>query len=645
MALAVAAWSQWNIDSGDHLATIAQVYDTKGAQANMLIPFDVVFTGDWRTVRPRMPYRVTTGVALSLLALAVQGSSCAAADVHGTIQLHPRSAFGVVTSRIDANYTVSTSNTNDFSLKAAAYSGAESVVAVAADGTQSDVSLDYRLAGPGAVLQGITQTIHLELQSAEDITWSPEAIERPGYTTYRYQGMFSPKAMSFDPPVVFTLYDEDTQVGMTGKPVRELRFKGKPLISLHVSSIGLSAHRVSLELEGGLSSEDRFLIASDTTPLKKPELGVNTEIVFIATSGSTGVPFELYYPTAGPHVFTFPKGFDCNDFRINETHVLRNSAYVSTGIFRIPAKWYHPFGTSYDPTAVTFNITFDDPTTYIYNLRITSGTRFLNLQEDRLNRLATDDGSKNELTQLASDRVRQLAFPLSEFARQPAWYPLTIEEFIGLTPRSDKRDSLLQALSRRRPSVASIELPIVSAEEPITVGGRFAPPNGTPLGSYDGDLLVSGANLERVHIPVKYELYDPIGPAKQIFGGVMVALLTSYLGWALFDRRRKMKEAAGVAAAARYEFIREHYADLLELKRRIAQTLQPNNMQWIDVEGDVRWLMRRKLQSILSPTNWNRLKKAISTQDAGECCRVFTLELKDLEYEPDTGRSTPETGA
>jgi hypothetical protein len=52
-----------------------------------------------------------------------------------------------------------------------------------------------------------------------------------------------------------------------------------------------------------------------------------------------------------------------------------------------------------------------------------------------------------------------------------------------------------------------------------------------------------------------------------------------HLGWALFDRRRKIKEATKAAAVARFEYIREHYADLLDLKQRMAQKLQLSSVQ------------------------------------------------------------------
>lgn len=571
-------------------------------------------------------------IKLLICSFIVHVVSGAASDIHGTVQLHPKSDFDVVTTRLDTSYDIANSNTNDFFIKAAVYMGGDSAVAVATDGTERDVSLDYRLAGPGAVLDA-RQLIHVELQSPEDITWYPDAIERPGYTTYRYHGHLSPKSISFSPPVVFSFYDGDTLVGTSGEvPIRELRFNGKPLMSLHLSSVELNAQRVKLEIQGGFTREDKFLIASDATPLNKPGIGAGTEVAFIADSDpSIGVPLEMYYPTGGPHVITFPKGFDCNDLRVDGTRILTNSAHVNTGIFRIPMKWYRIFGTSYDDTTVTFEVTFDDPTAYVYDLHVAGGTRFLDLLDDRLSKLATDEESKRALTELVSDRITRLSFPLSEFAEQPAWYPLTSEEFVSLTSRSDQRDVLLNRLTAKPQPVASIELPIVSGASPLVVTGKLSLPDGTPLGSYDGDLVVSGANLERVRFPVRYELYDPIGPTKQTFGGVTIALLTSYLGWALFDRRRKQKDSASAAALARYETIQDHYADLLDLQRRVNAKSKSGQLQWKDVDADLRWMLRKKLQNMLSPESWNGLQRAIVTQNAEAVYEVFGEEINLLQ--------------
>ena len=578
-----------------------------------------------------------------LCALIVQATTCVATEVNGTIQLHSKSEFDVVTSREDTNYDIITGNTNEFTIKAAAYSGSDSVTAIATDNSEKKVSLDYRLEGPNDVLTG-DQTIHVELQSLADIEWHPEAIERPGYTKYRYHGQISPKTISFSPPVVLRLYDGDEPVGTTG-PIRELRFKGKPVLGLHLPQVGLDAQKVRIEVEEGFTHEDKFLIASSATPLKQPEIGSGTEITFISNSrASAGIPLKMYYyGSAGPHIITFTNGFDCDDLRVDGMHMLRNSGHGNGQIFRIPMKWYQPFGTSYDPKPVSFKITFDYPTTYVYDVRVVDGARFLDLFENRLSKLATDDNSKNALTRLVSDRITELSLPLKEFANEPAWYPLTIEQFIELTPRSDQRDSVLTALSAKRQTVASIELPIVSSAVPLVVTGTLVPPDGTSLGTYDGELVIKGANLEPVHIPVRYELYDGIGPAKQTFGGVIIALLTSYLGWALFDRRRKLKEAAMAASTARNEWIRDHYADLLELQQRIVA--KPAQLQWSDVDTDVRWLLRKKLQNVLSPEGWKQLQMAIASRNGQNVFEVFKREIEELQVQANTGSTVAEANA
>jgi hypothetical protein len=577
---------------------------------------------------------VKTALPLMIWGLIVHATASVATEINGTIQLHSKSDFDVVTSREDAVYDINIGNSNEFSITAAAYSGSASVTAIATDNSEQQVSLDYRFEGPNDVLTG-DQTIHVELQSPEDIEWHPEAIERPGYTKYRYHGLVPSKTISFSPPVVLRLYDGDKPVGATG-PIRELRFSGNPVLGLHLPQLGLYAEKVRIEIEEGFTHEDKFLVASSAIPLKQPEIGRGTEITLISNSeAAAGVPLKMYYSIPGPHIITFGNGFDCSDLRVDGVHLLTNSGHSTGQILRIPMKWYRPFGTSYEPTPVLFKITFDYPTTYVYDVHVVDSAQFFDLFESRLSKLATDDNSKNALTRLVSNRITELSFPLKEFANEPAWYPLTIEQFSELTPGSDKRDTVLTALSAKRQTVASMELPVVSGAVPLVVTGTLVPPDGTPLGTYDGELLIKGANIEPLHIPVRYELYDSIGPAKQTFGAVIIALLTSYLGWALFDRRRKFKEAAVAASTARSEWIRDHYADLLELQQRIVS--KPAQLQWNDVDADVRWLLRKQLQNVLSPEGWKQLQMAIASRDGQNVFEVFKREIGELQVPANTG--------
>jgi hypothetical protein len=190
-----------------------------------------------------------------------------------------------------------------------------------------------------------------------------------------------------------------------------------------------------------------------------------------------------------------------------------------------------------------------------------------------------------------------------------------------------------------------MELPIIPGAYPLVVSGEFAPPDGTPVGSYDGDLVVTGTNLEIAHIPIRYELYDPIGSAKQTFGGVMVALLTSYLGWALFDRRRKLNDSVGAVATARLECLRDHYADLLDLQRRMSARPKAAELQWLDVEPDVRWLLRRKLQNVLTPESWKDLQIAIAARNGSGVYQAFSKEMAYVQMGARDDSVSPQASA
>jgi len=79
---------------------------------------------------------VKTALPLMLCALIVQATTCVATEVNGTIQLHSKSEFDVVTSREDTSYDIITGNRNEFTIKAAAYSGSDSVIVIATDNSE-----------------------------------------------------------------------------------------------------------------------------------------------------------------------------------------------------------------------------------------------------------------------------------------------------------------------------------------------------------------------------------------------------------------------------------------------------------------------------------------------------------------------------
>jgi len=581
---------------------------------------------------------ILRGFLVGVVGIASILIPAAGADLHGTIRLHNTAQFELTTSRMDTTYEITTSNSNDFQLVAAAFSGGDTLKAVTRDGMTLDVSLDYHLVGPGDVLPDKEQKIRVELQAVEDIVWVPEAISRPGYTTYRYHGIFTPRTVTFDPPVVFSLMEGDSKVGTTGSvPIRELHYTGHPQISLHTGSLSLRAHRIKLELEDGFQANDDFLIATGASPIKKPQAGSGTEIAFISNADNdSSVPLELYYPTGGPHVLAFFSdlkksiGFDCNDLRIDGVHVLRTEAHISTQVIRIPTKWYWPFDSSFRRDDVTFSASFDDPTIYMYDVRIRSDVRFLTLWENRLSKLADTEDLKQRLDKSVSEPVKRLSFPLSEYINDRAWSPLTVEQLADDSPRSTDGDRLVEQLKNNRRSVSSLTLPIIWSGTGLATSGEFAPPDGTPLGTYDGQVVLEGANLEKAFVPIRYELYDPLGSAKQTFAGVTLALFTSYLGWFLFDRRRKLRENIRGIQDAKIEFIRDHYKDCIELKERLMRKWDKPGLQWSDLDEDLQWLMQKQLQGLFSVESWTVYERYFVAQDSAGMSRFMSEEMRDI---------------
>ena len=97
------------------------------------------------------------------------------------------------------------------------------------------------------------------------------------------------------------------------------------------------------------------------------------------------------------------------------------------------------------------------------------------------------------------------------------------------------------------------------------------------------------------------------------------------------------------ASTARNEWIRDHYADLLELQQRIVA--KPAQLQWSDVDTDVRWLLRKKLQNVLSPEGWKQLQMAIASRNGQNVFEVFKREIEELQVQANTGSTVAEANA
>jgi hypothetical protein len=559
-------------------------------------------------------------------------------DVHGTIRLHDSAIFTVTTSRMDVNYEISTSNTNDFTLVPQSTGGEETILAIASDGTTVNLPDDDTLAGPGEAFPDKKQIIHLELSKIQDIEWTSVGVQKPGYTIFTYKGTFSPQVLKFDPPIVFSLKKGVKTVGTTGLvPIRELDYSGNTQVRLQSGAISLQAQRVKLALPGGFQENDDFLVAAGEMPLKAPALGSGKEIVFVANEeGNSGVPINLYHPSAGPHVLAFFKnieksiGFDCNDITIDASHLLNTSARGATQLFRIPTQWYHPFVNSFEPTSVVLNISFDDPSIYLYSISERPDVKFFTARENRLSVLADSDALKEKLDTLTSASMKRLYFPLHNYLEERAWSLLTLDDFTAQVAQSNDTNALLKVLGDKRRAVSSISLPIVWSGKPLRIYGQIAPPERTPVGIYDCQVVLKGANLETSHVPIRIELYDPLGSAKQTFAGVSLALFTTYCGWLLFDRRRKNAEGLRRLKEIRTEFIRDHYLDIVELKQRLKSKWNKHDVEWNDLSTDLLWMLQKQLQGIFDANTWTLFEKYFVAEDIPNMKELLRAELRDI---------------
>ena len=538
------------------------------------------------------------------------------AEVHGAMHLHEKSDYTVTTTRMDPMYDIDIGNTDEFTISAAMTGGGDQMEMVTAGGRTVAMPIQ-RLSGPGRVLDH-QQRFWMELKSNEDITWAPEARNSrfAGYHT-----LCSPQKIRFDPPVILK-YDDASYGNLEALgPVSELHFVGTPTIGLLLPSVRLRAQRIRIDIPDGFKDEDRFLVAQGPTPIARPQAASWKQISFIANSDAAKfVPLEMYKPTAGPHVLAFfsdarsGAGFDCNDLAIDGTHILRTSSHARAQPLRISSKWYVPFNRSYASAQMRVDIVFDEPTIYIYDLQVKSDIQFAEIFDDRLSTLARTDQLRSELDRMVTPSLSPGWFVLSAFMRTPTWSSMTVDEFAERLPRSTEREQVLAKLLQDRPLVSSLHLPIVSGDRHLVLTGLVKPTEGAELGTYEGHVVIRGANLEAESFPVKYELYDPLGPAKQTFAGVTASLITGYLAWYLFDRRRKAREAISAATEIRNQILREHYSDLIELRQRV--TTMDAEIGWNEISENINWLLERRLQTLFSESQWVSFRRYVEEHNA-----------------------------
>lgn len=572
-----------------------------------------------------------------------------AATVDGSISLHESSVFSLTTSRIDGSFTIESGSTN-IALDPIDRGGESfPLTLILKDGTQAHVSSEYGLVGPGT-MQG-SQKIRIEVirdpGRYSDVTWQPEGFKPQGLgpmREYRYKGLIRPVSVSFDPPIVFYVMQGSKKIGTTGSiPIREVYYNpshyGVNSTFLHLPRLlPLRAHKVTLNVTGGLQKNDAFGLTADGAPLKRPAGGNGTQIVFLASAiGNDGVPIALSYGADDAHdLYVYSSssthsGFDCNDVVINGSHSLTTSASGNTRIVRIPTKWYRPFGTSFSPVNVTLNMSFDDASIYLYDLTERAEVNFFTMWDNRLSVLADNEDLQKRVTPFMSERMYRSSLALSNYADTNARSLFTVQDLEADEVTRKNLDALIADLLNERRAVSTVKLPIAWSGNPVVISGTIVPPDGASLGSYDGRIVLKGANLALSYVSIRCELYDPLETTKQTFAGVMLALVTSYLGWFLFDRRRKLAENIRIGNESKVEFVRDHYLDLVELKKSLQPKLEKKDLQWGELVTDLNWLMQKHLQGIFSTDKWSLFERHFSAQDVESILQLLRGALIDVD--------------
>jgi hypothetical protein len=586
-------------------------------------------------------------VLLSVSAFCSSGR-LQAATVDGSISLHDSTSFSLTTSRIDDSFTIEPGST-DIALDPIDLGGESfPLTLILKDGTQAHVSSEYGLVGPGTP-QG-SQKVRIEVirdpGRYSDITWQPEGFMPQGLgpmREYRYKGLIRPVSVSFDPPIVFYVMQGSKKIGTTGSiPIREVFYNpyhyGVNTTFLHLPSlIPLRAHKVTLNLPGGLQKNDEFELTADGAPIKRPAGANGVQIVLLASAiRNDGVPIALSYGPDTNNLYFYSgasthSGFDCNDVVINGSHSLTTSAFGNTRIIRIPTKWYRPFGTSFSPVNVTLNMSFDDASIYLYDLTERAEVNFLTIWDNRLSVVADNEDLRKRVTPFMSERMFRSSLALSNYAGANAWSLFTVQDLEAdkVTPKN--RDALIADLLSEHRAVSTVKLPIAWSGNPVVISGTIVPPDGASLGSYDGRIVLKGVNLAPSFLPIRCELYDPLETTKQTFAGVTLALVTSYLGWFLFDRRRKQAENLRIGKDSKVEFLRDHYLDLIELRKRLQPKLEQKDLQWSELVTDLNWLMHKHLQGIFSTETWIRFERYFSAQDAQGILQLLRGALIDVD--------------
>jgi hypothetical protein len=451
-------------------------------------------------------------------------------------------------------------------------------------------------------------------------------------------GPVSADYIEFTPPVDITVNADSPEKPPTYK-VSKISFEMGPnakslsqalgvaklprQLFIEMKNIEINPARVDLSRSSGWQEDESFLFSTVGPPLKRPSIG-DKKITWIANSAHS--PMRMALDASGndgkvqsviwmsnTDIGAPDQHFECNDFEIDDFHLLRLTPIVSTPSIQIRVNPWKPWTREYPQRDVDLTVSFDDLDEYVYDMRIRSDSDQLGLLDSRLISLPTE----------ASKASGALV------ARLRSNYRLSMPE---RTADRDERESITAAdlsLEQRKTlkGIDSLRLPMVVSSEPIHLKLRITPLNDDPLGLYESHLVLQGINSETQVVSIKYNLVDPWLDAKQAFLGILSALVASFLGWVLLDRGRKKREAREKQKHVRETFVKTRFLRLRELRSRL-NTLSKEHES---IMGIAAWAVEEQLGLGFSDSDWDAFMSAF---EAGNSIRVYEL-LAKLSAFPD----------
>jgi hypothetical protein len=575
------------------------------------------------------PLRALVSIACVGLFFAIFTNDLNAATLHGSIHLSG-DAFSLKARYIENEFAVSLNNSTDFALSTAMASGDSFITLINPEGKSiSKVEYGSNIRSSGKVLeQNTEQVLRIFTAKPQNVEWRAQRDETKKYPKYTYNSWLSPERISFEPPVEIEVFDKYTGATLKSYSVGQIRFTGSMTIVLKCGQIGISAPYVTLEIEKGLTADDKFLLALESKAIPAPRIGAgkNIGIVSLPSSGES-VQVRLYRPSGSEHhVFAFfpdiegRKAFKINALSIDGEQLLKAEAHSKASrIIHVEKGLLYPLWSIASEKEVPLDIGFNEDDFIAYGFSVRSlNPEFLMLRENRLPAIASGVPGISEFSGYFKKTFDERPFVLAELESLDAWDFATTEDVSELLKLGKLNESLSRAaklMFEKTIQTPEIKHRVVQSKNPPKFTALLHIPKDWSLGSHEGAILIESVNTGRREIPVKVEITDSLAFLKSGFTGAFGAVFSGYIVWLLLERKKKGAETALKQEEDRLAFIQENYSVIRELNDKIEALSFAPDESWSNIESILTWFYSNKLQKGFSRSAWLDFQRAAVARD------------------------------